>query len=235
MISKPIEQSYLIDIIEYQDDYWDNLNSDKKVDLLILSPLPGSIISEEDIIVAASMFSIGHIDINNINILIDGKNITDKALITDNFLSISNLDFAAGDHNIIIIITNKFGMKYSPFKWSFTVKEGDKKTWFNKKFNQNVRYWSSYSHSNIDQNDIEYHNHNVVYDVDLSWLKLKSNIKISSLENIYEQSKLIRGMRVFHQKFGYGKIIHIEGNVAKVKFEQSTIKQIFIKYLKLAS
>ena len=30
---------------------------------------------------------------------------------------------------------------------------------------------------------------------------------------------IIKGVRVFHQRFGYGKIIHIEGDKAKVDFD----------------
>ena len=70
-----------------------------------------------------------------------------------------------------INITNKFGMKYSPFEWSFTVKK-KRKSWFNTNLNQNFRYWSSYSQSNIDQNEIQYYDHNLSYDIDLEWLKV---------------------------------------------------------------
>ena len=40
-----------------------------------------------------------------------------------------------------------------------------------------------------------------------------------------------KGTRVFHQKFGYGKILSVEGNMAEVKFDKSSQKQVFIKYL----
>ena len=188
MISNPIQDSYLIDIIEYEDNYWDDIASNENADLLILSPLPESIIYDEDIIIAASMFSMNHIDVNNISIFIDGKDRTSKALINEDFISISKLYFSEGDHHVSINITNKFGMKYSPFEWSFTVKK-KRKSWFNTNLNQNLKYWSSYSQSNIDQNEIQYYDHNLSYDIDLEWLKVKSDVKISSLEDEQEQSK----------------------------------------------
>ena len=178
----------LINIIEYEDNYWDDIASNENADLLILSPLPESIIYDEDIIIAASMFSMNHIDVNNISIFIDGKDRTSKALINEDFISISKLYFSEGDHHVSINITNKFGMKYSPFEWSFTVKK-KRKSWFNTNLNQNLKYWSSYSHSNIDQNEIQYYDHNLSYDIDLEWLKVKSDVKISSLEDEQEQSK----------------------------------------------
>ena len=48
-----------------------------------------------------------------------------------------------------------------------------------------------------------------------------------------EDSIYKKGTRVFHQKFGYGKIIYIEGNMAEVKFDKSSQKQVFTKYLQL--
>ena len=44
-------------------------------------------------------------------------------------------------------------------------------------------------------------------------------------------SESVEGSRVFHNKFGYGNIISIDGEKADVKFEKSDQKKIFIKYL----
>ena len=41
----------------------------------------------------------------------------------------------------------------------------------------------------------------------------------------------IEGERVFHQKFGYGYIINLDGDKAEVNFDKSSNKKIFIKYL----
>ena len=40
-----------------------------------------------------------------------------------------------------------------------------------------------------------------------------------------------QGVKVFHQKFGYGKILFIEGDKAEVIFSKSSQKQVFVKYL----
>ena len=42
-----------------------------------------------------------------------------------------------------------------------------------------------------------------------------------------------KGTRVFHQKFGYGKIIFVEGEKAEVDFDKSSRKQVFLKYLEI--
>ena len=54
-------------------------------------------------------------------------------------------------------------------------------------------------------------------------------------QDIYENLSLISGAKVFHQKYGYGFIINIDGDIANVEFDKFSKKRIFIKYLKLAS
>ena len=41
----------------------------------------------------------------------------------------------------------------------------------------------------------------------------------------------IEGARVFHQKFGHGKIVNLDGDKAEVNFDKSSQRKIFIKYL----
>jgi len=65
--------------------------------------------------------------------------------------------------------------------------------------------------------------------------RLVSNYKSSDIEWDFNQDisneNIKKGERVFHKKFGYGKILFIEGNKAKVDFEKSSQKQVFVKYL----
>ena len=190
VLSHPIADTYVIDIIHYEDDYWEEIDSNEEAELLILSPLPNSKTDKEKVMIAVSMFSVNYIDVDSIKVILDNEDITSQTLIEDNFLSISNLNLSKGEHFISIHITNKFGVKYNPYSWSFIVEEDDdKKNWFSKKINHNFKYWSSYSESNISQNNTEYYDHNLRYDINLNWLKMKTNFKISSLENVYEQPK----------------------------------------------
>ena len=48
-------------------------------------------------------------------------------------------------------------------------------------------------------------------------------------------SNEMEGSRVFHQKFGYGKIMLIDGDKAEVNFEKSSQKKIFLKYLQFTT
>ena len=48
------------------------------------------------------------------------------------------------------------------------------------------------------------------------------------MDNNYAPKK---GDRVFHQKYGYGKLIFLDGDRADVDFEKSEIKKVYIKFL----
>ena len=54
------------------------------------------------------------------------------------------------------------------------------------------------------------------------------NQDIADIEN---NESNMKGSRVFHQKFGYGKILNIDSDKAYVDFDKSDQKKIFLKYL----
>ena len=41
----------------------------------------------------------------------------------------------------------------------------------------------------------------------------------------------VEGARVFHKKYGYGKITFIEGDKAEVNFYKTSQKKVFLKFL----
>ena len=47
-------------------------------------------------------------------------------------------------------------------------------------------------------------------------------------------SVFVIGDRVFHQKFGYGKIQEIEGDKLQIKFEKAGNKKVVSKFIVLA-
>ncbi len=49
--------------------------------------------------------------------------------------------------------------------------------------------------------------------------------------NLYKDSSLKVGTKVFHQKFGYGNIIKIESDIAEVKFDKTNIKKVKVTFL----
>jgi DNA helicase-2/ATP-dependent DNA helicase PcrA len=66
--------------------------------------------------------------------------------------------------------------------------------------------------------------------------RLLSNISSEEIDWDFNQdnqtNQKIEGSRVFHEKYGYGKILQIDGQSAEVNFEKTMAKKVFIKYLK---
>ena len=74
--------------------------------------------------------------------------------------------------------------------------------------------------SNSDTNDNYFGN-----------LDYQNNILENNNTYIENKNTILKGDRVFHQKFGYGLIINIENDNAEVKFEKTSIKKVKIDYL----
>ena len=62
-------------------------------------------------------------------------------------------------------------------------------------------------------------------------LDYQNNILENNNTYIENKNTILKGDRVFHQKFGYGLIINIENDNAEVKFEKTSIKKVKIDYL----
>ena len=103
----------------------------------------------------------------------------------------------------------------------------------------------------VDINDSSYFNENNFFDNFISSQdfdssdhitpgrkRIISNSKRESIDwefnqDTIDQESLRIGSKVFHTKFGHGKILFIEGDKAKVDFKKSSTKQIFLKFLQI--
>ena len=68
-----------------------------------------------------------------------------------------------------------------------------------------------------------------------SFSKKQTNLSknTSSLANTAVSNNLIihEGERIFHQKFGYGKVLNIDGDKLEIKFEKSDIKKVLASFI----
>ena len=68
-----------------------------------------------------------------------------------------------------------------------------------------------------------------------SFSKIQANLnkRTSSLANTAVSNNLIihEGERIFHQKFGYGKVLNIDGDKLEIKFEKSDIKKVLASFI----
>ena len=66
----------------------------------------------------------------------------------------------------------------------------------------------------------------------IDYYKIKdNNLEFNQEINIVKTSNFEEGERIFHKKFGYGRILEIENDTALINFEKSETKMIFLKYL----
>ena len=68
--------------------------------ILIMSPDPGSEISGEDVLIAASLFGISSVDLNSISLVLDGEDITDRAYIDSDMISCLLDQIDPGEHQV---------------------------------------------------------------------------------------------------------------------------------------
>ena len=47
-------------------------------------------------------------------------------------------------------------------------------------------------------------------------------------------SNIKRGIRIFHQKFGYGKVVAVDGNKLEVEFEKAGVKKVMDSFVESA-
>ncbi|MDB2656411.1 hypothetical protein N9Y65_02545, partial [Alphaproteobacteria bacterium] len=57
------------------------------------------------------------------------------------------------------------------------------------------------------------------------------NARAESVVSSMNSSAYKRGERIFHQKFGYGRIEAIEGNKLTVAFEKAGVKKVLDSYI----
>ena len=68
---------------------------------------------------------------------------------------------------------------------------------------------------------------------DVQDLSIKVSFEIND-KNVFEfEDNISKGKNVYHQKFGNGKIIKLDGNKALIDFENFSSKKIYLKFLKV--
>ena len=64
-----------------------------------------------------------------------------------------------------------------------------------------------------------------------TYIEYNNNYNNQNKSVQFQEKKIRKGQRVFHQKFGYGDIISIEGENIEVNFNKTNIKKVKIEYL----
>ena len=155
-------------------------------DVLIMSPEPNSEISGHDVLIAISTFGMRGINPNNIQLLLDGEDISDLAYMDEDMVTCLLDQLDPGLHQIQLFIDGG-----GPKTWSFT-------TTLRKpilKYSGRIR-----SSSSMDQIDDQTLNISQVMlnfkGSAYEWMKFKTNVKITTQEQALYQPRNILGFEI---------------------------------------
>ena len=155
-------------------------------DVLIMSPEPNSEISGHDVLIAISTFGMKGNNPNNIQLLLDGEDISDLAYMDEDMVTCLLDQLDPGLHQIQIFIDGG-GSK----TWSFTTTLGEP----NLKSSGRIR--SSSSMDQIDDQTLNISQVMVNFKGSAyEWMKFKTNVKITTQEQALYQPRNVLGFEI---------------------------------------
>ena len=89
--------------------------------MVILSPDANSRVREEEILIAVSLFYTENIDLATIKIFLNGIDISDNSVISEDLITYAPDDIESGLKTVIIEASDLFGETLKPLQWEFTV------------------------------------------------------------------------------------------------------------------
>ena len=169
----------------------EGVNKDNKLigidaNYVIISPKPRSIVQKNELFVALSYFKTEDLDSSKIQVLLNNQDITRFVKINSNYLTVPREHIPVGYNSIEVLLTNYFGQIFNPIIWDFMVlSESSGPSIIKQNFGQiNINY----NLYNPDIRKVNYINYGLKYMIDLEWIKIKTNLRLSNLEDKHEQS-----------------------------------------------
>ena len=160
--------------------------------VLIMSPNPGEEISSNDILIAVSFYRMNGVNPGDIKLTLDGQDITSQAFIDSDIISclVDNLD--PGEHQATLVL----GGPVRPETWSFSVSMKEPAL----EYSGRIR-----SGSSVDQiGDQSLNISQVMLNMKgtaFEWLKFRTNVKLTTQENLLYQPRNVYGVAFALQDF----------------------------------
>ena len=161
-------------------------------EVLIMSPNPGEEISGNDILIAVSFYRMNGVNPGDIKLTLDGQDITSQAFIDSDMISclVDNLD--PGEHQATLVL----GGPVRPETWSFSVSMKEPAL----EYSGRIR-----SGSSVDQiGDQSLNISQVMLNMKgtaFEWLKFRTNVKLTTQENLLYQPRNVYGVAFALQDF----------------------------------
>jgi len=89
--------------------------------MIILSPEPNSRTRADETLIAVSLFYTENLDISSISIFLNGIDVTDRSILSDELITYAPENLEPGIKTVIIESADIFGEPLKPLQWDFTV------------------------------------------------------------------------------------------------------------------
>ena len=186
----PFEQPFFIHInpsegkskiIEIEEPVFKKLID---ADILILSPEPGSETSHDETFIAVSLFNVSDVDSSSIKLLIDGKDVTRNAEISDGIIAYTPEEMEEGKHEVEIIMSTFDGNIIRPVSWLFNVK---RKSFIPPRFKYDANVITKVSSDYVGEDFLNVADLNAKARFDMEYADIRLHIRQTSRENPYKQ------------------------------------------------
>lgn len=160
--------------------------------VLIMSPNPGEEISGNDILIAVSFYRMNGVNPGDIQLTLDGQDITSQAFIDSDMISCLVDNLGPGEHQATLVL----GGPVRPETWSFSVSMKEPVL----EYSGRIR-----SGSSVDQiGDQSLNISQVMLNMKgtaFEWLKFRTNVKLTTQENLLYQPRNVYGVGFALQDF----------------------------------
>ena len=160
--------------------------------VLIMSPNPGEEISGNDILIAVSFYRMNGVNPGDIQLTLDGQDITSQAFIDSDMISCLVDNLGPGEHQATLVL----GGPVRPETWSFSVSMKEPAL----EYSGRIR-----SGSSVDQiGDQSLNISQVMLNMKgtaFEWLKFRTNVKLTTQENLLYQPRNVYGVGFALQDF----------------------------------
>ncbi len=171
--------------------------------IIILSPSSGeSFQLGEPLVIAASLFNLGNVDVNAVKLFLDNKDVTAYASISPDVLTYTPKNLRPGTHTVYLEVGNIYGVRIATASWNFKILSGPQSL-LNVTLHSNLALSSRIDQLHVKTLDTAEASGDSVYyydlvkktvnrldfttDADFSWAKLRLLANLTSLEDTLHQ------------------------------------------------
>ena len=99
----------------------DEIKSYLDAEYNIITPQENKKVSKDDFVISLSYFTMENLDLNEIKVFIDNKDVTMLAKIRESNLVVIPKKISSGKHTVKVLLSTKDEIKYNPIIWSFFI------------------------------------------------------------------------------------------------------------------